>query len=616
MFKQLFFGFLFFYSLLHSPKALTGNDWRHDIKDWSHETQDFSKDLYERALLFAPEILSPKDSLSHPYIKINGKKVYLNSAFWRLVKGWLRVYQEEINSYCACEIDPEALAEKARDFVYQGYFQSKTSKLKEIIGLKAIDSIEMIVHLTAQYGNTALVLTGAAEVAETIAIGNHIVCKFNNALVLFMVQPIQAFARVLGDSKTFNQNRLLMMARRAWINHAVNKAQKKVFVHLESLKIENEGLHLVNQEGPKDKREQWIQKVTKKAAPLLEKIAEIDRKLEESNLSERKRKKLLKRKRSLVEKTDSLTKLGKESYLGERYGWLLGLISRKGKEGYLKGHALPDEVTSLNWLWVLAASENIMERAFIRKVTKEPPPGTFREVYPALRQTEMRLLPSPGFSSSDVTEEKIQERFIPLPALPPPLREDPIRKGLAREYSEKLKKSGLISDTEEHIKFTEQILTDVEEIFNPSLSMKERYIIVSKIQMTLNSFFSPYMEMAYQKMIEGKIGLWTRIKLRYTHSRFYYYTTRYSAFMLAASVTKNKASLISYKYESMESLLSFFEYLIDLREIESLPNKEEMLSRLKENIRRIETLRPYEEKKSAFNLFGLPLCQDLVRRTK
>ena len=68
----------------------------------------------------------------------------------------------------------------------------------------------------------------------------------------------------------------------------------------------------------------------------------------------------------------------------------------------------------------------------------------------------------------------------------------------------------------------------------------------------------------------------------------------------------------------MEGLLSFFEYLIDLREVINSQSKEEMLSRLKENIRRIETLQAYAEKKTVFRLFGegLPLCRDLIRRAE
>lgn len=607
MFKQSLVFILFFYTLLYSEKALTHNDW-------PNETKNLSKELYERALLFAPEILSPKDSISHPYIEVNGKKVYLNSAFWNLVRGWLRVYHEEIKTYCDCDMDPEKLAEQARDSIPKGFFQSTASKAKNKIENKAIHGMEKMVHLSAKYGKTFSVLFGASEVAETIFFkGHHVLCKVNNILAFFITQPIQAFSSILSDSKALTQNRLLMMIKWAWISRAVNKAQRKVFFHLESAQINNEGLRLVNQEGPKNKREKWVQKVAEKSAPLLEKIAKIDRQLKENELSERKRKQLFKKKAALAEKADSVTRLSKQSYLGERYKWLLGLISRKGREGYLKGHTFPDEISSLNWLWILAASENVMERAFIRKIRERDfEPSHFLPFF----KREERLTPPPDPSS--LSKEKIQEYFMPSLDFAPSLTEDAIRSGLAREFSEKLKERGLISNTKEHEQFTEQILEDAGKIFDPSLSMKEKYIASSIINMTLNGFFSAYMEIAYKKLAEGDMKWSTRIKLRHIHSSFYSYTTRYSAFLRAASLTKDKTSLISHKYESLESLISFFEYLIDLREVINSQSKEEMLSRLEKNIRRIKTLQAYTEKKTAFRLFreGLPLCRDLIRRAK
>lgn len=163
MFKWFLFCLLFFYPLFYSPKTLTRNDWFDEINKWPHETKDFSKDLYERALLFAPEILSPKDSLSHPYIEINGRKVYLNSAFWSLVKGWLRIYQEEIKTYCDCDIDPEKLAEQARDSVPKGFFQSKISGTKNTIEDKAIHAMEKTIHHNNDLDSSLHIAAGLSD---------------------------------------------------------------------------------------------------------------------------------------------------------------------------------------------------------------------------------------------------------------------------------------------------------------------------------------------------------------------------------------------------------------------------------------------------------------------
>ena len=163
-------------------------------------------------------------------------------------------------------------------------------------------------------GKTAFVLQIVAEVAETILFkGNHLLCKANNALVLFIARPIQSYYRVLGHSKTLNQSRLIKISQRILRDFAMRGAHRRARFYLESAGIEMDQLLTVNEEGPGDKRLEWIEKVSKKVTPLIDKIKIIDRQLENPELSERKIKKLLKTRKALAEKINSLTKLDKKS---------------------------------------------------------------------------------------------------------------------------------------------------------------------------------------------------------------------------------------------------------------------------------------------------------------
>ena len=586
------------------------------------ESEELARNLYEKAVRLSPEIMETAiSSIAHPHIKTGGKTIYLNSspeilgpkalshplflktlfldsAFMELLTGYLKLYHKEEAAYCPCNTSPEELAQQAQDQIAASFTQSKLTKpsqawLKGIV-ITGFDKLE-------KYGKVAFVLQIVAEVAETILFkGNHLLCKANNALVLLIVRPAQAYTRVLGHSQTLNQSRLIKVSQRILRDFAMRGAHRRARFYLESARIEIDQLLTVNEEGPGDKRLEWAQEVSKKVTPLIDKIKILDRQLENPELSDRKIKKLLKKRKKLAEKISSLTELDKKIYRGNRrYFWLR---SSKGKPGYLKGQSFPDETFSSNWLWMMGASENIVRRSFFEKIKEQAP-----------HKTTQTFIPYEAASH----HEAVQIPFLPV------LKEDGIRKGLAEEFSEKLQLRGLISNGEEHIKYTERILGDIEKIFDPSLSVVEKDILISFIKETLAEFFGEhYLNIVYNQLRDNEL----QVKLRRLLSRFTYHVYDYIDFLSTVALIKNEQVLFSYKYESMEMLLKLLEYLIEIPEIATTSgSKAEVLARLDANITKIQAFKPWQEKRTAFRFWGsgfpifgsgLPLCQDLVRKAK
>ena len=225
----------------------------------------------------------------------------------------------------------------------------------------------------------------------------------------------------------------------------------------------------------------------------------------------------------------------KKIFLGKRYKRYLFLRSRKGKNRYLKGNSIPDQVTANNWLWVLSGQENILQQSLMAQGEKVSNPLL----------TQQTALP-----------------------------EDEIRSELAKEFVEKLAKQEAITNKKDRIRWTEHVLGDIERIFDPSLPLKERYFLAVVIETGLTGFFKHYLQLIYNKISSSQDKLRFREKKELIKklNPFIYHAYEYSDFLSTASLTKDKASLTSYKYEAMENLLLFLEYLGKLSRI-SLSNR-------------------------------------------
>ena len=541
------------------------------------------KDIYEKAVALYPEVLEGvENSIAQPYVKVNGQIIVLDSGFWELVKGWIRLYRSELQEYCPCNINEHELVKEAKNHIAAGFFYSK-------VGRPLLSFSENIIigsyGISAKYGKTALILKASAEVAETLLSvfvggkGVHVICNVIDAMILFLFRKSQIYVRVFSNSKTMNNSRLLMMFRLAWLNRLMRKAQQKVFFHLESVNINKDALLTVDGEGArKNKRRSWLNTLFQKATPLIEKIRDLDERLDNEQLSERKKFALLKKRKNLYQKIDNLTQASKNSFFGKRYKrWLL-LRSRKSNSGYLKGTSVPDKITAHNWLWALSIQENILERALMKQA-----------------ETGNTFLARENLS----------------------LQSDTIRFGLSKEFVEKANNYNV--NREQHITSVERVLMDIENIFNPSLSIKERYLLVSILEVGLVGFFEYYIRLVYRDLSHSieDINVWGKARLKWKLDRFIYYVFIYSDFLRTIALTKDKNKISSYKYESMENLLLFFKFLHQLAQFSKEKHtKEELLVKLNRELSYIKSFQVHRDKRTAFSWrpFSKPLpwCRNLI----
>lgn len=612
-FRWILYFFLAGFLSVSSSKASAHSHAHSQSHNHKNIPPELIEHIYEKAIMLSPEVIEiAQDSLAEPHIRIGRHNIVLNSSFWELVKGWLRLYRKEIEVYCPCDISEEALVKDIKNHISSGFIYSK-------IGQPIAHLSEHIIvgsyGLSAKYGKTAILLKASAEVAETalsIFVGGkgiHILCNVIDTMILFLFRKTQIYARTFRNSRTMNKSGLLMMFRLAWLNRLMKKAQNKVFFHLESVEINQTALANVNQEGiGKNNRMKWVTAISQKATSVLEEITEIDRQLEMGQLSKRQQKKRLRKRRKLYQQMEQITAVSRKSFLGKRYKRFLLLRSRKSNMGYLKGAGFPDTITSENWFWMLFIQENILERSLVQEASREM--QTPHREYHAV------------------------------------LKKDEIREGLAREFVERVNKTGLDmtkplhslsaganntaqgSENQSHLTTTEQqnirsvekILMDIENIFNPSLTVKERYLLVSILESGLTGFFEYYLRLMYNRLstTTENMNIWTKARLKWRLERFTYYIFSYADFLRTIAFIKKKSTLMAYQYEAMENFLLFFEYLHKLSQISvSYKTKTELLAIMDKNLQYIQSAQVQKEKRTTFSWIPfrtpLPYCRNLIR---
>ena len=258
-----------------------------------------------------------------PYIKFQGRKIYLTSGFWKLTQYWLRLYLREIQNYCPCDLDPGLLIEEAKSRPPENLVYKKTRSA-------ALKGAEVMTKWIYTYGTTYAVMKAAMEAAETIlstAVGGkgfHAFCRFNDLIVIFAARKIQKISRTFYYGKALNKSRLIMILKHIWLSRLLKKARRRAFFIIEnsmSLRDEEALLALDQEARRPGNRIRWLRKAAQGPQPIA-----------------------IKRDRFF----------GKRSFL---------IIPRKRNSQYMRGKNFADQVTSNGLLWILSIQENILYRA-------------------------------------------------------------------------------------------------------------------------------------------------------------------------------------------------------------------------------------------------------------
>lgn len=533
--------------------------------------------LYEKATALAPEMFHSPPSPIHPFTMAGRQRTDWDAASGELIRSWARLFRHEIQHSCPCEIDENALV---RDHIARGMVSSYVRPFLKKGTIK-------ITEIGSQYGATAAILKGSAEAVETaIALttplkGIHLFCEPIDALIFFFVRKAEIYGRVFKNSGLLNQNRFAMSLQTAWARRKMKRAQQKVLLHLDldRVDIDSEGLQSVNEDGRKNNRNHYIERLASRVNPLLSQIKEIDDWMETQTVSPETEKKMKARKEKLYRKIAKLAVVSRKDFFGSRYGLSLYLFSRKGKKTHLKGHTLPDRLTSYHWLWPLQI-QDILERSLVWQATEEA------------RNTH--LFPE----------------------------EDEIRRGLAEEFYENLPEHlRSPNQKEEHIRSVEYMMGDIGRIFDPSISVEKKHFLAFSTEMFLTGFFGHFLQIIHNEMSQN-LRFRSQLRLSWKLHKFVRHSRIYADFLFTASLTEDPAALVSYKYEAMENFLVLLKYLTKLSGIaHSVRTAPELFAVLDENLHSVQVSQVSREKRTTFSLIPFkkptpPLCRDLVKEVR
>ena len=541
--------------------------------------------VFEKAALLSPDLLTPvQHSSLIPFYKVGKHKIYLDQGFWELTRAWLRIYIEEIEKYCPCDVDPDTLIREAKNYIPQSFVQQKFVNPGRKLGTEIS---YQGAHITAKYGKVLAGLKLSAEVAETILSvfmgikGVHILCNAIDALIIPLVRGFQKYTRAFSHGKQMQTSSSLVLLKTVWLSRQIRIGQKRIFFHIDqALEFRETELKKINAEGPKSLFKQnghrliWIQKLKTKTDPLFEKIHQMEQELIDVPSAKRKKwiEKQLIRTRNEIEK---LTKVNRKDFFGARFKRFLLLTSRKARTSHMVGHKTPDKIVGKGILWPLSLQENVLERVLSNKTL-----------------------------SKDSQPQQV----------------DLIREGLIEEFlSSKKDKQDKEQKKKEQSKVVRFFLADIEKIFDTDLSAQERLVRVHVLEMTLGALFSKHLKLA-SKILSNthQMSFKESLKIQWAFGRFFYFIYDFSDFLSSVSVIKNKTKILPYKYESMEKLMAFFNYLHEVQALLKDKNldKENLFARLQKRQYEIKTIALSKEKSTSFSFVpfkkALPKCKNMV----
>lgn len=524
--------------------------WAHG-HEADHETLAATLSLYRQIAELTPDVTEASNA-SSAFVNIGGQKVWLNGPFWQLVRGWLRVYYQELDEDCheCMHWDEAEFSREAEDQIARGFLATK-------IGEPLMEGAEHIsvgaADVGARLGKTALVAKITGEVAETVLSkmsfmgGMHFVCHLIDAFILFGTRKIQTTTRAFTWASSFDRFSVANAVQMGLIASSVGRAQRRVRFVAGPVDLNTEGLREVDAEGPnrfwgwanQGKRAAWVQRLISR---------------EERGLPLRRRE-----------------------FLGtrmKRYVWLKA--RKRGHAQYMKGKTTMDKTLDQGSLWVLSVQENILQRSLQPREDEVP-----REPA-ALAQTA---------------------------AAP----QDEIREGLAREF---------VSGNAERARLVDDLLKDIEVIFNPNVPSRVRYFQASAMENILGGFmYGTFSRVVGEK---GELfgnsfpGIWRQIRLRWKVGRVGGYIYELSDFLRLASQQRDPAVLLQRKYEAMESLLRVFGYFGKTAALTEAQTTGDLLvveNLLAGEYSQLRTFKPWREKRVARSWLPwrrpVPTCHQL-----
>ena len=578
-------------------------------KSYSEKEIETALTVFEKAISLSPEFIEQTNtSTVTPFYKVNGHKVYLTDGFWGLTRAWLKIYIQELEKHCPCDLDPELMIQTAKTHAPSNLLKQTTNKTKRTSQRISYQAS----RLTAQYGYTAAVVKFSSEVAETILSvfmglhGAHFWCNAIDLTIIPLARQFQKYIRVFSYAKNFSYSRLIFSLRMAWLSRQARKSQNKVFFIIETaLDFNEKNLEKINHHGPKEHRHLWLNKLKNKTDPLFEKISSLeeeyynlDNKLEgtdsvDKNKIKKRQRKLIKQIEKLKTKINNFSEVNRKSFFGNRFKRYLFLRSRKGQTAYMTGHHLSDKITGKKILWPLALQENILEPVLTHK------------------NQSSSLKTEPDEIQKALVKEFLSKRQTDTQSAETNQQTTHSIKKVADKFSSK-KQITSIKFSEGEQKVVYSLLESIEQVFNTTEKTQTRIMITSSIENVLTVLFGQYLQISLS-ILEQKYSLSYKelMKLHWIFGRFFHSVYEFSDFLNSVSIVKNKDKIKFYKYEAMEKLLAFLDYLYEIQILltHTQIEKEEMFDTLQTKHQNLMSLSLLKDKTTAFSLIPFKKAQ-------
>ena len=562
------------------------------IKSFSHDHYsekeiETALAVFEKAIMLSPDFIEQTQTNAvTPFYKVNGHKIYLNDGFWNLTKAWLRIYIQEVENYCPCDLDPELMIEKAKKHFAQSLPKQKADKAKNFIR----NSSPRFTQATAKYGYTFAVAQLTFETAETIFFtliglpGAHAFCNIGNIAITFTNRIIQKYIRTFSNGQKLSTSGLIFFLKMIWLSRQVRKSQNKTFFIIkEALAFSKGSLEKVNQKGPKDHRLLWLNKLKQKTDPLFEKLSHLTEQYnnlenqiqeitetaegtQQINKIQKQQKKIRKQIEKTQNKINQLSKINRKSFFGNRFKRYLLLKTRKKHKDYMTGHHLSDKIIGKKMIWPLAVQENILEQ---------------------------------------VLDNKNQTHSLKT-------EPDEIQKALVKEFLSKRQADDIkqLFNKEQQVVYS--LLESIEQIFDTKKDLKSRLMITQSIENVLSVLFGKYLQLSLNTLKQKyDLSYKELIRLNWIFGRFSHSIHEFSDFLSSVSIIKNKDKIKFYKYESMEKLLGILDYFYEVQNLlknEQLA-KEVLFTTLQERYDHLMSLSLLKDKRTAFSLMPFKKVQ-------
>lgn len=545
----------------------------------SHSQDDFNEraylDLIEAAIqMEVPKAPPPKGT---PVLRVSGELIPLDSEFWNLARGWLRIYFNEIKKDCddclELSASPDELIANAQDEVAKGF--AKTNLL-EPIG----DAIEHIsaesADIGARLGAEALTLKIAAEVAETVgskAVGGagiHVLCTVIDAVIIFGMRRIQTSVSILHGSYALTHKSIRPAIKYWLVSRSIARAKKRVGFLAGPIDLDDESLELMQQEGGRPSRlslqsnsyrVQWLLWLTKKSAQYSTQRQQVLKQLQADPGDRRWQKKL----RRIDNKLYQISRVKhNRGFLGKRRSKFYFLRGKGPVETAINGSMMNRGV-----LWVAALQEDVFERSIHRVVDN----------------------PNHELSYDIVRNEDA----------------GPIERGLVKDWG--------LHKSENSQKQMLSLISEVGEIFNHQLPAKQRYLkvlilesVVAQLMYRMVSYSVDQYDQ-YPVSWAGRVAQHFLVKWR--SGSFARYLYQYSDFLRVMAMSNDPMVLQKYKYEAGEVLIRVFEHMEQLQELLKASSGSRQFNKdIQQLNKKLYSYRPWKEKKLKRSLIGrAPKCQ-------